>query len=382
VITLEQLNALAPGEFATTLGGVFEHSPWVAQRAAGARPFTSRLQLLDSMRAAVAEAAPAQQLALIRAHPQLGVRARAASPLTLASAAEQRRAGLASCTPADGVCLQQLNARYLERFGFPFILAVRGHDPASIIANFERRLDNDVESERLTALNQIGAIAAYRLADMIASPPGPEIIAMLERLLHSCTPAAAQTVAARALVREWMQAAGLEVWPAPGSEQAGNQLLGHAAGQSSAKTLLTGVYRDTRLNALRHQGAADFITAIEVAQQLRHRGARPPFDLAVLARPDDARLGDVGISFDGDAPQGWVELRAADVAGATAAVDAQGMEIAEALRMAPLSPAAVTLVQQGTAAGGHGTLSAFNAAGATRAERSLEESLGHVQSAA
>lgn len=382
MITLEQLNALAPGEFATTLGSVFEHSPWVAQRVALVRPFTSRLQLLDSMRAAVADAAPAQQLALIRAHPQLGVRARAASPLTVASAAEQRRAGLASCTPADGVRLQQLNARYLERFGFPFILAVRGHDPASIIANFERRLDNDVESERLMALNQIGVIAAYRLADMIATPPGPEIAAMLERLMHSCTPPAAQTSAAVALVREWMQAAGLEVWPAPGSDQAGSQLLGYAAGQSSAKTLLTGVYRDTRLNALRYQGAADFITAIEVAQQLRHRGARAPFDLAVLARPDDARLGNTASSFDGDAPHVWVECGAADVAGATDAVDAQGTEIAQALRMAAQEAPAVTLVRQGIAAADHGALGAFNAAAAARAARSLEESLGHIPSAA
>jgi hypothetical protein len=90
----------------------------------------------------------------------------------------------------------------------------------------------------------------------------------------------------------------------------------------------------TRLNALRYQGAADFITAIEVAQQLRHRGARAPFDLAVLARPDDARLGNTASSFDGDAPHVWVECGAADVAGATDAVDAQGTEIAQALRMA------------------------------------------------
>jgi OHCU decarboxylase len=375
MMTLEQLNSLAPEEFAATLGGVFEHSPWVAQRAAAGRPFASRLQLLDSMRAAVADAAPAQQLALIRAHPKLGVRGRAASPLTVASAGEQRRAGLASCTPADGVRLEQLNARYLERFGFPFILAVRGHDPASIIANLERRLDNDVESERRTALSQIDAIAAYRLADLISSPPGAEIVAMLERLVRSCAPAA--------MVREWMQAAGLEVWPAQGSDQPGSHLVGRAPGESSTKTLLTGVYsdpirdpgRDPRLSALRYPGRADFITAIEVAQQLRHRGTRPAFGLVVLARPGDVRLADAGSPFDGDAPQIWVELRAAD---ATDAVDAQGVEIAQALRMAQLGPAAVTLVRRGIAAGGHGALAAFNAAAAGRAARALEESLGRV----
>jgi beta-ureidopropionase / N-carbamoyl-L-amino-acid hydrolase len=376
VITLEQLNALAPAQFAATLGGVFEHSPWVAQRAAAGRPFASRLQLLDSMRAAVGDAAPAQQLALMRAHPQLGVRGRGVSPLTAASAGEQRRAGLAACTPAHGARLDQLNARYLERFGFPFILAVRGHDPASIIANFERRLDSDVESERRAALSQIGAIAAYRLADMIAAPPGPEIVAMLERL--------AVTDAACAVVREWMQAAGLEVWPAPDAEPAASHLVGRAGGESSAKTLLTGVCHDPLLKAPRYQGRAGFIIAIEVAQQLRHKGARPLFDLAVLALPDDARPADSGSLFDGDAAQPWVALDAATAAGAPDAlgVDALGVEIIRALRTAGLGPATVTLVRQGVPVGGRGAPSAFNADAAGRAARALEQSLGRVQTAA
>jgi hypothetical protein len=217
---------------------------------------------------------------------------------------------------------------------------------------------------------------------MIATPPGPEIAAMLERLMHSCTPVAAQAGAPVALAREWMQAAGLEVWPAPGSDQAASQLLGYTAGQSSAKTLLTGVYRDTRLNALRYQGAADFITAIEIAQQLRHKGARPPFDLAVLARPDDAGTDNGAMSFDGDASHVWVECRAADAAGASDAVDAQGSRIAEALRLLPQGAPAVTLVRQGIAAASNGAPGAFTTAAAAHRARALEESLGHVPSAA
>jgi beta-ureidopropionase / N-carbamoyl-L-amino-acid hydrolase len=372
VITLEQLNALAPAPFEATLGGVFEHSPWVAQCAAPGRPFTSRLQLLDSMRAVVDEAAPAQQLALIRAHPQLGVRGQGASALTAASAGEQRRAGLASCTPAQAARLGQLNARYLERFGFPFILAVRGHDPASIIATFERRLESDVESERRTALSQIGAIAAYRLADMIASPAGPEIMAMLERLARPAT-------SARAMVREWMQAAGLEVWPAPDTEPAASHLVGRADGESSAKALLTGVYHDPRRQLLRYQGRAGFVIAIEVARQLRHKGVRPPFDLAVLAVPDDADLVDTGSPFDGDASHIWGEL---DAAAAADALAAQGVDIVWALRTAGLGPAAVTLVRRVEAAGGSTAPPAFDAAAAEQAARALEASLARVQTAA
>jgi allantoate deiminase/N-carbamoyl-L-amino-acid hydrolase len=367
VITLEQLNALTPGQFVATLGVVFEHSPWVAERAAAQRPFASRLQLLDTMRAVVDDATPAEQLALIRAHPKLGTRGRSASPLTVASAGEQRRAGLAACTPADGVRLEQLNALYLERFGFPYILAVRGHDPASIIANLERRLRSDIESERQAALSQIGAIAAYRLADLVASPPGPEIVAMLERLLRSST--------ASGMVREWMQAAGLEVWPAPGSDSSESDLVGRArGGESTAKTLLAGVCRDEQMSALRYQGRAAFIIAIEVAQQLQHQGARPAFALAVLARPDDAGRGDTGGLPDGHAPQIWVEL------GPAAAADAEGSEILRTLRMAQLGTA-VTLVRQGCAFGGQGAAT-FDAAAAGRAALALEQSLRRVQTAA
>lgn len=381
MITLEQLNALAPAQFEATLGGVFERSPWVAQCAAPGRPFTSRLQLLDAMRAAVDEAAPAQQLALIRAHPQLGVRGQGVSALTAVSAGEQRRAGLASCTPAQAARLGQLNARYLERFRFPFILAVRGHDPASIIATFERRLESDVESERRTALSQIGAIAAYRLADMIAAPAGPEILAMLERLPRPATSAGPATDAARAMVREWMQAAGLEVWPAPDTEPVASHLVGRADGESSAKALLTGVYHDPRRQLLRYQGRAGFIIAIEVAQQLRHKGVRPAFDLAVLAVPDDASVLDTGSLFDGHASHIWTELDAAAAAAADA-LTAQGVDIVWALRTAGLGPTAMTLVRQVAAAGGSSALPAFDAAAAGQAARALEASLVRVQTAA
>lgn len=169
VITLEALNMMPLSEFVATLGAIFEHSPWVAERAAAARPFTSRQQLLDAMRAVVQRASAEEQLALIRAHPQLGSRGRRRPQLTEASGREQRGAGLDACTDEELARLLQLNAAYMEKFSFPFILAVRGHDPASILAALESRLNNDAECERSAALTQIGLIGGYRLADLVGS---------------------------------------------------------------------------------------------------------------------------------------------------------------------------------------------------------------------
>jgi OHCU decarboxylase len=165
--TLKELNALPIEKFVALLGGIFEHSPWVAERAAATRPFSSRAELLDEMRAVVQRASTEEQLALIRAHPQLGARGRSRAELTEASANEQKRAGLDACTDEEFARLMQLNANYVEKFAFPFILAVRGHTPDSILASMESRLSNDTTSERRTALTQIGLIGGYRLEDVV-----------------------------------------------------------------------------------------------------------------------------------------------------------------------------------------------------------------------
>ena len=182
MITLAALNALPAASFTETLGAIFEHSPWVAQRASASRPFPSRLDLLDAMRTVVRDAPIEDQLNLIRAHPQLGARGRKRLELTEASSLEQRRAGLDACSDAEFAELMQLNAAYVQKFDFPFILAVRGHDPESILAFMRTRLNNNLEQERHTALTQIGLIGGYRLADLVSSPPAAEVRAMYDRL--------------------------------------------------------------------------------------------------------------------------------------------------------------------------------------------------------
>ena len=126
---MQALNALPAEAFVAQLQGIFEHSPWVAERVAGLRPFATREQLHQAMCAAVDAATSAQQLALIRAHPKLGARGAVRAALTQASATEQRRAGLTDCTPEELERLEALNTAYGNKFGFPFIIAVRGHDP-------------------------------------------------------------------------------------------------------------------------------------------------------------------------------------------------------------------------------------------------------------
>jgi N-carbamoyl-L-amino-acid hydrolase len=124
---LERLNAsLTPGEFATLLEGIYEHSPWVAEATWPKRPFASLAALKHALAQVVREAPPQAQLALIRAHPELAGKAMVARSLTAESANEQGTAGLTHCSAQEFETLQRLNAAYNEKFGFPFILAVRG----------------------------------------------------------------------------------------------------------------------------------------------------------------------------------------------------------------------------------------------------------------
>jgi OHCU decarboxylase len=168
MLTIEALNAMSVQEFTTTLGSIFEHSPWVASRAALLRPFAGREQLQQAMCAAVAQASAAEQDALILAHPKLGARGRQRAQLTASSAGEQSRAGLDACTDEEFAQLLRLNELYMARFAFPFILAVHGHTPESILAAMTQRLANDPATERATALQQINRIAGLRIAALLA----------------------------------------------------------------------------------------------------------------------------------------------------------------------------------------------------------------------
>lgn len=144
------------------MSALFEHSPWVEERA-DARP-SSGDRLADLM-AVVREATPEEQLALIRAHPELAGKAAVDGSLTEASAAEQASAGLDRLSRAEFERFHALNSAYCEKFGFPFIICVRLTDKAGILAAMERRLANDRDTEIAAALEQIGEIVRLRLED-------------------------------------------------------------------------------------------------------------------------------------------------------------------------------------------------------------------------
>ncbi len=164
VTELDHLDAPA---FMAALGHVFEHAPWVAMRAAARRPFGTRAALHRAMMQVVQEASEAEQLELLRGHPELAGKAAQAGDLTADSAREQAGAGLDRLTPAEYARFHELNDAYRTKFGFPFIMAVKGRTKDEILAAFAARLDNDRATEFATALEQVGRIAAFRLADLV-----------------------------------------------------------------------------------------------------------------------------------------------------------------------------------------------------------------------
>ncbi len=169
--TLAELNALDAREFVAALDGVFEHSPWIAERTHAAGPYASIDALHRALTDTVRRASDAERLALLRAHPELAGKAAIAGELTAASTDEQAAAGLGACTPEEFARLNDLNRRYNERFGFPFILAVRGLDRRRIIDEFARRLEHERDAEFAECLAQVARIARLRLDALLA--PGP-----------------------------------------------------------------------------------------------------------------------------------------------------------------------------------------------------------------
>ena len=157
--SLQALNQMDQADFTAALGAVFEETPAVAATVWQQQPFATVDQLHGSMVAVVQGWDRDRQLALLKAHPQLGER----TPMAAASVAEQQSRGLTQLTTDAADRLQQLNQAYREKFGFPFIIAVKHHSRESIFAELERRLENSDDQERQQALVEVAAIARLRL---------------------------------------------------------------------------------------------------------------------------------------------------------------------------------------------------------------------------
>jgi N-carbamoyl-L-amino-acid hydrolase len=339
MIALDTLNSGSTADFVAALGGVFEHSPWVAERAAASRPFRSRLHLHEHMCAVVAGANAEEQLALIRAHPELAGRAALRGELTADSAKEQKRAGLSSCTPEELARLQTLNALYSKKFGLPFIIAVKGHHPDSIIAALETRLGNSAEHERATSLDQIGRIAGFRLADLVEEPLGSEVMAMSDALARfseregglTCSYLTPAHRATAAQIREWMLAAGLET-----EVDAVGNVIGRLPGDGvRAKTLITGSHYDTVTNAGKYDGRLGILLPIAVAARIRRGGKRLPYALEIVAFAEEEGVRFRTTFLGSRAIVGKFDESALDLR------DSAGVSLREAMQGAGLDPACI-----------------------------------------
>lgn len=167
-ITLDQLNSGDDADFLTALGDVFEHSPWLVERASTGRPFPTRDALIAALLDIMTAAAEEEKLALIRAHPDLAGKAARAGDLTEHSAHEQSSVGLDRLSDEDYERFSRLNDAYKQRFGFPFIIAVLDHTKDSILAEFDTRLQNGTSQEIDEAIRNIGRIVSLRVLGTVS----------------------------------------------------------------------------------------------------------------------------------------------------------------------------------------------------------------------
>jgi N-carbamoyl-L-amino-acid hydrolase len=298
VITLDQLNTAPPAEAARLLDGLYEHSPWIAQAALAQRPFRSLAHLKHAMARIVAEAGRDAQLTLLRAHPELAGRAMVAKSLTAESTHEQDKAGLTDCTPEEFEKIQKLNADYNAKFGFPFILAVRGPRGAGltrreIIETFERRVDNPGDFELAECLRNVHRIAELRLNDKSGAEPalGNLVWDWHETLAQHSDPGFAEkgqltvtylTDAHRACaqrISHWMRDCGFDEVRV---DAVGNVVGRYKAAAEGAKTLMTGSHYDTVRNGGKYDGRLGIFTPMACVRELSRQGKRLPFNIEVI----------------------------------------------------------------------------------------------------
>jgi N-carbamoyl-L-amino-acid hydrolase len=299
LLTLDRLNAASRDDFTALLDGTYEHSPWIAAQAAEARPFRSLAALKRALVEVVRKSPREQQLALVRAHPELAGKAMVAKSLTAESTHEQGRAGLTDCTPDEFARIQQLNADYNAKFGWPFILAVRGPrglglDRRQIIATFERRLAGHPDYELAECLRNIHRIAELRLDDKFGVTPalGNLVWDWAEALARHTDPGYAElgqltvtylTDAHRACAAQlvgWMRdECGFDE---VSIDAVGNVVGVYRGSVPGAKRLLTGSHYDTVRNGGKYDGRLGILTAMACVRELHRAGRRLPYDFEVV----------------------------------------------------------------------------------------------------
>ncbi|CAN7417720.1 2-oxo-4-hydroxy-4-carboxy-5-ureidoimidazoline decarboxylase [Variovorax paradoxus] len=355
-LTLDQLNAAAPGDAVALLDGTYEHSPWIAERALAARPFRSLAHLKHALVQAVAAASTDEKLGLIRAHPELAGKAMVSKTLTAESTHEQGKAGLTDCTPEEFAKIQQLNADYNAKFGFPFILAVRGPrgtglSKREIIDTFERRLHHHPDFELGEALRNIHRIAEIRLDDKFGADVslGNDVWDWHEALSAHTDPGYAEkgqlTVtyltdahrACAAQISGLMRDCGFD---SVHIDAVGNVVGRYEGSTPNAKALLTGSHYDTVRNGGKYDGRLGIFVAVACVRELKRQGRRLPFAFEVVgfAEEEGQRYKATFLgsgALIGHFDQRWLDQK-----------DAGGITMREAMRHAGLKEEDIPKIQR------------------------------------
>jgi N-carbamoyl-L-amino-acid hydrolase len=298
-LTLQQLNSASLQEAAQMLDGLYEHSPWITEAALAQRPFLSMADLKFKMVQVLDAAGEAPQLALIRAHPELAGKAMLSQTLTAESTVEQGKAGLTQCNAEEFAKIQKLNAEYNTKFGFPFILAVRGPrgtglNKQQIIETFERRLSGHPRFELQECLRNIHRIVEIRLDDKFGAEPlqGDMIWDWHEALaVHTDLGYAEKNQLTVTYLTDAHRACAAEIkarmlacgFDEVNIDAVGNVVGRYLASNPNAKTLMTGSHYDTVRNGGKYDGRLGIFVPIACVQELSRQGKRLPFHFEVVA---------------------------------------------------------------------------------------------------
>ncbi len=297
-ITLDQVNQANTAEGLALLGGLYEHSPWIAKKALAARPYRTLAHVKYVLTAVVNAATQDEQIALLRAHPELAGKAMQEASLTAESASEQGTVGLTNCTPQEMATLAQLNRDYAAKFGFPFILAVRGTrghglTKQQIIDTFTRRLQNHPAFEIREGLRNVNRVVELRINDKFCQQPaiGNDLWEWHEEVAQYSDPGFKEkkqlTVTyltqahqdCAAYISNKMRDCGFD---SVEIDAVGNVVGLYQAVTPDAKTLLTGSHYDTVRNAGKYDGRLGIFAPMASVRELHRQGKRLPFNIEVV----------------------------------------------------------------------------------------------------
>ena len=347
--TLSSLNTCAHADFIETLSGIYEHSPWIPERACAQRPFATVTALKLALQTAVSKAGVDEQLGLIRAHPELAGKAAIAGELTAESTSEQASSGLNRCSAEEFATLHTLNADYNAKFGFPFILAVKGPTGegltrAAIIDTFTRRLKHQRADEMAECLRQIHRIAEIRINQLLSVQLefGPLLMEWSETIgawsemedgltCSYMTPVHRRTADQLAA---WMREAGMEVQ----IDAVGNVAGRYISDVAGAKTLMTGSHYDTVRDGGKYDGRLGILLPIAVVRHLHERGERLPFHLEVIGFAEEEGVRFKSTFLGSNAITGKFDMALLNK------VDADGVTMRDALTGAGHNPATIPAI--------------------------------------